>query len=238
MPGLLRQVPAVRPRVPAQRQHVIQRHRDAAPLPHHPGQHRPDQRVRPRPAVSGIFYAGRCGRGVVSCFVTNSRNASRPPRVTRPPAHAAVITQRHISREPAITQTSITQALSVKQRRARPVDHALPPGAPDGRPGRLAHWCAASLTGTPRPWRAACWRGAPASSRRPTLREFAGSYPACLQSWRDASTACLPAIPENGGDRCVAQGVAIPGPASAQKTYMSLSHSSLTERARCFHPAG
>ena len=103
VPGRLSQFPAVRPRSPRQRPHVIQRRRDAAPLPHHPAQHPADQAIRSFPALGGIFYAGHCGRGL-SCFSTKSRNEPRPPRVARPPAAVppeTTIQSRHaLSRQP------------------------------------------------------------------------------------------------------------------------------------------
>lgn len=77
--------PAVRPGIPAQRQDVGQRRRHAARLPHHPGQCAPDQRVRPRPALRDIFYAGYRGRGIFFCFprklqTSHGRPAFRPGR--------------------------------------------------------------------------------------------------------------------------------------------------------------
>ena len=65
MPGLQRQLPAVRPRVLRQDPDVLQRRRDGAPLPHDPAQQARDQRVRSLAAFRGVFYAGHCGRGHV-----------------------------------------------------------------------------------------------------------------------------------------------------------------------------
>ncbi len=51
------QLPAVRPRIPRQRPDVVQRHRDGAPLPHHPAQQARNQRVRSLPHPAATTFA-------------------------------------------------------------------------------------------------------------------------------------------------------------------------------------
>ena len=107
MPGLLGQLPAVRPRLPRQRPHVIQRRRDAAPLPHHPAQHPPDQRIRSLPALRGIFYAGHCGRGRCLVFSQNPGTSHGRPALHARPARRqppAPVTHRHIAACQAVTE--------------------------------------------------------------------------------------------------------------------------------------
>ena len=82
VPGRLCQFPAVRPRSPRQRPHVIQRRRDAAPLPHHPAQHPADQAICSLPALGGIFYAGHCGRGRLLFFHKIQERATAAPHCT------------------------------------------------------------------------------------------------------------------------------------------------------------
>ena len=103
VPGRLSQLPAVRPRSPRQRPHVIQRRRDAAPLPHHPAQHPADQRIRSLPALGGIFYAGHCGRGRLLFFHKIQERATAAPRCTpasRNPAGTADRSRHALSRQP------------------------------------------------------------------------------------------------------------------------------------------
>jgi hypothetical protein len=100
--------------VPAQRQHVIQRSPDAAPLPHQPGQVTPDQRIRPLIAFQDIFYAGRYGRGFY-LFFHKSREwptAAPPPRSLAVPSAAT-----HSHNSPDLIGHSIgtSQTLNVKQ---------------------------------------------------------------------------------------------------------------------------
>ena len=82
MTSRFRQRPAVSPGSRRQRHHVVQRHRGAPLLRHHPAQDRPDLRIRPRRAVRDISYAGQRGRVVFALF-HKPGNAPRPPQVTR-----------------------------------------------------------------------------------------------------------------------------------------------------------
>ncbi len=110
VPGRLCQFPAVRPRSPRQRLHVIQRRRDAAPLPHHPAQHPADQAIRSLPALRGIFYAGHCGRGHLLFFHKIQERATAAPRCTPasrgPAGNSRPISSRAVTPAvcPAITQ--------------------------------------------------------------------------------------------------------------------------------------
>jgi len=77
--GRFGQLPAVRPRLPRQRPDVVHRRPGAAP-PHHPAQHRADQRVRSLPALRGIFYAGHRGRGGLLFSHESRKRATAAPR--------------------------------------------------------------------------------------------------------------------------------------------------------------
>ena len=89
MPGLLRDLPGVSPHVPRQREHVVERRRDAPRLPHHPAEHPPDQRIGTLPALRRISYACHRGRGIVFCFRHKLQKASHGrPRYTPHERHA------------------------------------------------------------------------------------------------------------------------------------------------------
>jgi len=111
VPGLFRQVPAVSPRPPRQRLHVVQRRRDAAALPHHPAQHHADQAIRSFPALRGIFYAGHRGRGRILFSHKNQERATAAPRYTP----ASPCPGRNSRQPPSRTVTSIADPAITKQ---------------------------------------------------------------------------------------------------------------------------
>ena len=102
MPGSFRQHPAVRPRLPRQRPDVVHGNHDAALLPHHPAQHRADQRVRFLPALRGIFYAGHRGRGGLLFSHKTQERATAAPRYALIPAVTAARDRHSPSRQPLI----------------------------------------------------------------------------------------------------------------------------------------
>jgi hypothetical protein len=110
MPGLLRDLPRVGPHIPRQREHVVERRRDAPRLPHYPAEHQPDQRIGSLPALCRISYACHRGRGIVFCFRHKLQKASHGrPRYTPHERHAP---SRQI--RPADHERSTAHALTVK----------------------------------------------------------------------------------------------------------------------------
>ena len=118
MPGRQREIPAVRPDFPRQRPDVIHRGRNSAPPAHDPLQQTPDQRIRSLAVLSGIFYAGHCGRGLVVLFSHKiQERATTVSRYTAALPATASRSRHALSYEPHArqSQTIATQALNVKQ---------------------------------------------------------------------------------------------------------------------------